>query len=283
MKKFQISARKSSARLAAGLFMALGLTAAGGACAEITPWAANEGGRMRIVVMPPEADGKVRGALQIEPKPGWITYWKEPGDAGIPPQIVFSKTGSVTLDKVSYPIPKRIDNGTLRDIGYDGAVAFPFELTAQQTGSPLSLNASAFVGLCRNICIPFQAEFSLALQPLKGTPVEEAMILADAQSKLPEAPSDTFAVTHYAMTKGGDVLSLTLRLPDGAAGTPQVIVTGPEGHALFDGVNGQRNGDRYSLDMPVGKLPKGYDFKGKRWGILAIAGGRAMETSLAFD
>jgi DsbC/DsbD-like thiol-disulfide interchange protein len=85
------------------------------------------------------------------------------------------------------------------------------------------------------------------------------------------------------MTKGGDVLSLTLRLPDGAAGTPQVIVTGPEGHALFDGVNGQRNGDRYSLDMPVGKLPKGYDFKGKRWGILAIAGGRAMETSLAFD
>jgi DsbC/DsbD-like thiol-disulfide interchange protein len=65
--------------------------------------------------------------------------------------------------------------------------------------------------------------------------------------------------------------------------TPQVIVTGPEGHALFDGVNGKQDGEGYSLDMPVGKLPKGYDIKGKRWGILVIAGSRAMETSLAFE
>lgn len=238
---------------------------------------------MRIVAMPPEPDGKVRGVLQIEPRAGWITYWKEPGDAGIPPQIVFSKNGEVTLDKVSYPIPKRIDNGTLRDIGYDKPVAFPFELTVNQPGRPLGLSASAFVGLCRNICIPFQAEFSLTLAPLKGTPVEEAMILSEALAKLPEPPSETFALVQYAMTQGGDVLSLTLRLPPETGNAPQVIVTGPEGHALFDGINGKQNGDLYSLDMPVGKLPKGYDIKGKRWGILAIAGNRAMETSLAFD
>ncbi|MCJ9748076.1 protein-disulfide reductase DsbD domain-containing protein [Neorhizobium sp. SHOUNA12A] len=251
--------------------------------AETTPWASNEGGRMRIVAMPPEPDGTVRGALQIEPKAGWITYWKEPGDAGIPPQMVFSKASGVTLSSMSYPVPKRIDNGKLRDIGYDHAVALPFELKMEDPGKPLSLGASAFVGLCRNICIPFQAEFSLQLGAVKGTPVEEAMILNAATSKLPEAPSDDFAVTHYAMTQGRDNLSLKLKLPPGSVVPPQVIVTGPQGHVLFDGVNGRRDGDAYALDMPVGKLPKNYDIRGKHWGILVIAGNRAMETSLAFE
>lgn len=251
--------------------------------AEITPWAVNEGGRMRIVALPPEPDGTVRGALQIEPKPGWITYWKEPGDAGIPPHVVFSKASGVTPANVSYPVPKRIDNGKLRDIGYDRLVALPFELKVEDPHKPLNLGASAFVGLCRNICIPFQAEFSLALGPTRGTPAEEAVILNLAASRLPEAPSDDFAVTHYAMTQGRNSLSLKLKLPKGTPEPPQVIVTGPEGHVLFDGINGRQDGDGYALDMPVGKLPKGYDIKGKRWGILVIAGNRAMETSLAFE
>lgn len=237
---------------------------------------------MRIVALPAEPDGKVRGALQIEPKPGWITYWKEPGDAGIPPQMMFSKAG-VTLDSVSYPVPKRIDSGNLRDIGYDGPVSFPFELTLADPAQPVTLGASAFVGLCRNICIPFQAEFTLALGNVRGTPVEEAMILNQAAMKLPEAPSDDFAVTHYALRDGRDVLKLQLKLPAEVQDAPQVIVTGPEGHVLLDGVNGERRGHIYSVEMPVGKLPKNYDPKGKRWGILVIAGNRAMETSLVFD
>src|SRR3546814_18929127 len=72
--------------------------------AETTPWATNEGGRMRLVALPPDADGTVRGALQIEPKPGWITYWREPGDAGIPPHVTFSEQAGVTLEQISYPV-----------------------------------------------------------------------------------------------------------------------------------------------------------------------------------
>lgn len=264
----------------AGLFAGAAVAFATPSIAEITPWAINEGGRMRIVALPPEPDGTVRGVLQIEPKSGWITYWKEPGDAGIPPQIVLSETDGVKLNHISFPVPKRINNGKLRDIGYDQSVALPFELKADAPHKPLTIGASAFVGLCRNICIPFQAEFSLALAPTKGTPVEEAMILNAAASKLPEAPSNDFAVTQYVMTR--DRLSLKLKLPAGTT-EPQVIVTGPQGHVLFESVNGRRDEDSYQLDMPIGKLPKGYDIKGKRWGILVIAGSRAMETSLAFE
>ncbi|WP_105373233.1 protein-disulfide reductase DsbD domain-containing protein [Neorhizobium huautlense] len=264
----------------AGLFAGAAVAFATPSIAEITPWAINEGGRMRIVALPPEPDGIVRGVLQIEPKSGWITYWKEPGEAGIPPQMVLSETDGVKLNHISFPVPKRINNGKLRDIGYDQSVALPFELKADAPHKPLTIAASAFVGLCRNICIPFQAEFSLALAPTKGTPVEEAMILNAAASKLPEAPSNDFAVTQYVMTR--DRLSLKLKLPAGTT-EPQVIVTGPQGHVLFESVNGRRDEDSYQLDMPIGKLPKGYDIKGKRWGILVIAGSRAMETSLAFE
>jgi DsbC/DsbD-like thiol-disulfide interchange protein len=251
--------------------------------AETTDWAGNEGGRMRIVALAPDARGIVRGALQIEPKAGWITYWREPGDAGIPPHITFPSSSDVTLERMSYPVPKRFDNGDLRDIGYDGPVAFPFELKIKDPSKPASLTASTFIGLCRNICIPFQADFSLSLRQEGGTSFSEAMIINDAEGKLPEAPSGDFSVTHYAVSADGGELSLRLRLPKDAAKKPKVIVTGPEGHVLISDHGGKRNGDDYAVALPVGKLPKDYDMTGKTWGILVLAGSRAMETSLAFE
>lgn len=258
----------------------IGATAVQAASSE---WATNEGGRMRLVALPPGPDGKVRGALQIEPKAGWITYWREPGDAGIPPKLTFPQTDKVKLNRMAYPTPKRIDTAELKDIGYDAPVAFPFELTLTDPDQPIMLSASAFIGLCLNICIPFQADFVLPLGKDRGTPVEEAMIINSAEAQVPPKPSDDFAVTHYAMVHGGDVLRLTIRLPRQETTKPTVIVTGPEGHVLVDGINAQRIGDSYSLDMPVGKLPKGYDIAGKHWGILVISGNRSIETALAFD
>lgn len=251
--------------------------------AETTDWVSNEGGRMRIVALAPDARGTVRGALQIEPKAGWITYWREPGDAGIPPHISFPETSDVSLSKISYPVPRRFDNGDVRDIGYDTAVSFPFELSVKNPNQSSAITASAFIGICRNICIPFQAEFNLGLKADGGTSFAEAMIINDAEGKLPEHPSDDFAVTHYSVSADGDTLRLRLQLPKDAPKKPQVIVTGPEGHVLFNETKGERLEDSYSVDMPVGKLPKGYDMKGKHWGILVLAGKRAMETSLAFE
>jgi DsbC/DsbD-like thiol-disulfide interchange protein len=251
--------------------------------AETTDWAGNEGGRMRIVALAPDTRGVVRGALQIEPKAGWITYWREPGDAGIPPHINFPSSSDVTLERMSYPVPKRFDNGDLRDIGYDGPVAFPFELKIKDPSKPATLTASTFIGLCRNICIPFQADFSLSLKQEGGTSFAEAMIINDAEGKLPETPSGDFSVTQYAVSADGGELSLRLRLPKDAAKKPKVIVTGPEGHVLISDHGGKRDGDEYSVALPVGKLPKDYDMKGKTWGLLVLAGSRAMETSLAFE
>ena len=263
----------------------LGLAAmciAQGASAAITPWATNTGGKMRIVALPPEPDGTVRGALQIEPEAGWITYWKEPGQAGIPPQITIAPGDGITLEKIEFPVPEQFTTEGLKDLGYDHPVTLPFTLKINDPAQPVSVNANVFVGLCRNICIPFQAEFKLDLANAKGLPFEENLILDKARQSLPERPSQDFAVTHYALTSGRETLSLGLRLPEGTQ-APQIYVAGPNGHVLFDQSNPRTIDGLYVVDMPVGKLPKAYEPKGKQWDILVIAGQRAMETSLAFD
>jgi DsbC/DsbD-like thiol-disulfide interchange protein len=264
------------------LLLAAAVALPHGARAAMTAWAENEGGRMRIIALPAEPDGTVRGALQIEPKNGWITYWKEPGQAGIPPQITLSPGDGIRLQKVEFPVPRQFTTGEVRDLGYDHAVTLPFTLTVEDKGQPLMLNASAFIGLCRNICIPFQADFHLDLKSGKGLPFEENLILDEARKSLPEKPSDDFAVTHYALTKGKSDLSLGLRLPPGSP-SPQIFVATPAGHVLFDQVNGRDVDGTYVVDMPLGKGADKVTAGGKHWDILVIAGNRAMETALAFD
>lgn len=85
---------------------------------------------MRVASLAMDADGVVRGVLQIEPKDGWITYWREPGEAGIPPQITPDPASGAALTTMAYPVPKLIENGDITDIGYDHAVSLPFQLKA---------------------------------------------------------------------------------------------------------------------------------------------------------
>ncbi|MGE7371100.1 protein-disulfide reductase DsbD domain-containing protein [Neorhizobium sp. NPDC001467] len=253
------------------------------ATAETTAWAQNEGGRMRIVTLPPDAAGRVRGGLEIEPKPGWITYWREPGEAGIPPRLSLADGAAATIGDIEFPVPRRVGDGKLLDIGYDKPVTLPFELTVADPQTPQPVTVSGFIGLCREICIPFQADFALQLKPQPITPPEEFMILQRAGAFLPDPPSMDFAVTHYALTDAQKTLQLALRLPQGTRAPPQVLVTGPEGYVLFDEAGGRREGDSYMVDMPIARLPVRYEMRGKRWTILVIAGTRSMQTSLAFD
>ncbi|NKM27945.1 protein-disulfide reductase DsbD domain-containing protein [Rhizobium laguerreae] len=258
--------------------------------AEMSAWAENEGGRMRLVALAPDAAGKIRAALQIEPKPGWITYWKEPGNSGIPPQITIAPESGVTLDAIAYPVPKHFFKGAIEDIAYDAPVTLPLSLTAAGKG-PVTIDAAAFIGICKDICIPFQANLQLKLGPaIQSHPQEEAILQA-ADARLPKPPSQDFDVTAHAMSPDRKTLSLDLVLPAGGAGegpsegkaAPDIIVTGPSGYAFTKQIGGKRDGANFKVDISIGKLPKDYDMAGKQWSVLVIDGERAMETTLAFQ
>jgi len=213
-------------------FSALALAAGDGQAAS-SDWAVNEGGRMRLVVMPPDQDGRREGALVIEPNPGWITYWKEPGDVGIPPALALPAGSSAVIESIGFPVPKLLDNSGMRDVGYDHAVTLPLVFAGAGADTD-TLTVNAFVGVCKNICIPFQADLTVALSHDDAVATDEAQLIANAKQSLPEVPSDDFAVTHYAMRADLKQLDLTLKLPAGTTG-PQVFVSGPSGH-VFPGV-----------------------------------------------
>lgn len=237
---------------------------------------------MRLVALPPDADGHMRAGLQIEPKPGWITYWREPGNSGIPPQITIAPQSGVTLDAISYPIPNYISDGKVEDIGYGAPVTLPLSLTASKAG-PVVLDATAFIGICKDICIPFQAQFSLKVGAVAQSRPQEEMILRSAASRLPEASSADFEVVAHRMSPDLKQLSLKITLPAEVGDTPDIVVTGPSGYAFIKQLNVARSGRAYSVDIAIGKLPKNYDIRGKQWGVLIIDGTRAMESTLAFD
>ncbi|MBB3659542.1 DsbC/DsbD-like thiol-disulfide interchange protein [Rhizobium sp. BK650] len=238
---------------------------------------------MRLVALPPDGNGHMRAGLQIEPKPGWITYWREPGNNGIPPQITIAPQSGVTLDAISYPVPRHITDGNkVDDIAYDAPVTLPLSLRTSKTGSFI-LDATAFVGICKDICIPFQAQFSLKIGAVAQSRPQEEAILQAATARLPEAPSADFEIVAHAMSPDLKQLSLKVMLPEERSETPDIIVTGPNGYAFSRQVNTARGGKAYATDIAIGKLPKDYDIHGKQWGVLIIDGARAMETTLAFD
>ncbi|MFT4184851.1 MAG: protein-disulfide reductase DsbD family protein [Rhizobium sp.] len=258
------------------------LCAGSGAHAAMSDWANNTGGRMRLVALAPDAQGHVRAALQIEPAPGWITYWREPGESGIPPQVSPAPESGVTIAKMSFPVPKPITVGTIQEIGYDGPVTLPLDLRIDGK-PPAKLDLTAFIGICKDICIPFQAELSLPLSAAGQSNPHEQALLDAAAASLPQAPAPDFAIESHTLSADAKTLSLRLTLPEARTQPPLIYVTGPTGSVFFKQANGKRDGKSFATDLAIGKLPKNYDIKGKDWGILVIDGERAMETTLAFE
>lgn len=253
------------------------------ASAEMSPWVDNEGGRMRLIALPPERDGTIHAGLQIEPKPGWITYWREPGNSGIPPQITVAPGSGVTLKEIRYPVPKHINDGKVDDIAYDAPVVLPLTFKADGDETADAIKATAFIGICKELCVPFQAAFDLPLSDARQSRPEEEALLEAAEDRLPEEASSGFQVVSHKMSADMKELWLEIALPGGGDTAPEVIVTGPNGYVFTKQLMSKRDGKTFSTSVAIGKLPRNYALAGKTWHALVIDGDRAMETPLAFE
>ncbi len=112
--------------------------------------------------------GTQMAAIRIELAPGWKTYWRAPGDAGIPPR--FSWQGSENLAGFAphWPVPDVFVQNGLRSVGYDGAVTIPIELRPQDPTAPIHVEGEMEIGVCLDICIPATIAFSAELPPAPG-------------------------------------------------------------------------------------------------------------------
>lgn len=93
-------------------------------------------------------------AIRLELEEGWHTYWRAPGDAGIPPIFDLSASDNVQGSHVIWPRPEVYHGNGLRSIVYYDQVVLPLNITPLQKGQDISLKAKIDIGVCKDICIP---------------------------------------------------------------------------------------------------------------------------------
>jgi DsbC/DsbD-like thiol-disulfide interchange protein len=244
-------------------------------------WVQSQGGEVRIVADRPEPDGTIPAILDIRLKPGWKTYWVEPGASGIPPQITVDPKDGISFSGLRFPAPKAFHDGIASYTGYDRSVAFPLSLRREKTGS-LTLKASVFLGICKDICIPVQADLHLSLpEGLAQNPLDRARI-DDAVAALPMPPSDTFKVTAASFDAAENRLHLSLVTP-AAAMPAELFLSGPPGYSFGKPENVTAENGKVTAEIAVRVPAKGDALKSGSVLLVARAGEQSIETPLAFD
>ncbi len=109
-----------------------------------------------------EPDGTRFAGIEITLAPGWHTYWRQPGDAGIPPMLDLSGSQNLDAVKIHWPVPVAFDQNGLLTLGYAEQVVLPLELTPGED-SAMQLDGRFSIGVCNEICIPAEFTFSVTL------------------------------------------------------------------------------------------------------------------------
>lgn len=107
--------------------------------------------------------GTHMAALQLSLAPGWKTYWRAPGEAGLPPLFNWSGSENVKSVLIHWPSPTVFETNGLQSVGYHDHVTLPLEVTARDPSKPLRLTAQIDLGICRDICLPASVHLSTDL------------------------------------------------------------------------------------------------------------------------
>ena len=153
--------------------LALVLTGAPARAADSfsTDWAQGAKSQARLI-----AGGPGLAGFEIKLAPGAITYWRDPGDSGLPPTLDFSASDNVASVETKFPAPKRIkeaDGGEA--FGYDGGVIFPLLVKPRDPAKPVTLALQADFAVCEKVCLPAKAQLSLTLPAAGESPYASAI------------------------------------------------------------------------------------------------------------
>lgn len=101
-----------------------------------------------------QSDGSRVGAIEFRLQPGWKTYWRSPGDTGLPPEFDWSGSANLRDVTLHWPAPQAITSGDDTTLGYHDRLVLPFTAQPADAGQPVDLAVSVDFGLCLNICVP---------------------------------------------------------------------------------------------------------------------------------
>lgn len=175
------------------------------------------------------ADGRRVAALRLTLEPGWKTYWRAPGDAGIPPQFDWGTSQNLKDVAITWPTPEVHDQNGLRSIGYSGQVVIPLQIRADRQEKPVRLRGTMFLGVCADICIPHQIDIDTMLDAPDARPTP-AIVAAMADVPYSEGDANVrTAICALRPTEQGLQIEARVTLPHTGGQEVAVIETGTPG------------------------------------------------------
>jgi thiol:disulfide interchange protein len=146
--------------------------------------------KAELVAQAPE--GVVAGkplqlGLLIEHQPHWHTYWKNPGDSGLPTTFEWKLPAGFTAGEIEWPTPQKLPIGPLLNYGYEGRLLLPVTVKVPEgfAGDTLAVKLHADWLVCKEVCIPESGEFELAV-PARAATAGHAAEFQAAAARLPQ-------------------------------------------------------------------------------------------------
>ena len=236
-----------------------------------------QGGEVRLLAG--EVKGGVLNAgIEIQLDPGWKTYWRYPGDAGVPPHLDWEGSSNLSASnavQLLFPAPRRFSEGDGVSIGYSGTVLLPLRVALDDASRATHLDVTLDFALCEALCVPAHVRLSLDVPPGGG---DGGTILAAAKARVP---------TPVALGAPGSLGVESVGL-DMTSKPPVVVVKvrgGPTADLFAEGPD-----DSWALPLPkrveasgafrfaLDGLPPGATWRNARIRLTLTQGDEAVET-----
>ncbi len=148
-------------------------------------------------------NGAHYAGIQIDLAPGWKTYWRAPGDGGIPTTVTWNGSENLKEASIMWPRPVVFRAFGMRSVGYADRVVLPVHLEAETNG-PISIKMNMRLGVCKEICLPVDVAINSRLHPNHV----EGMV--PIQTALTDRPKPVEARLDCSLTKVGDEYRLDI-------------------------------------------------------------------------
>ncbi len=252
------------------------------AVAATSVWLKVPGGEMRLISAASPDSLDLDAALEIKLEEGWKTYWRAPGDSGIPPQFSFFGSSNVASVAFDFPTPSFYTDFGTQSVGYKNRVVFPISVRMLEQNQPTVLNLNAIIGICSEICVPVQAKLTLNEPGTISPTFEVSRIINDAKNSVPTGPGPDFRVTSakWSPDNPGQLKILAV-VPEGSSSV-QVHVEGPSDWYLLPAKpdDNQDSSSRRRFVLDISDIPEDAKPASTELRFTLVADGRGVEQLL---
>jgi DsbC/DsbD-like thiol-disulfide interchange protein len=194
------------------------------AAGDASPWSDDIRSSARLIAASaPHGSATLRAGIEIKLQPGWKTYWRYPGDSGVPPRFDFAGSDNLASAEVLYPAPHAFTDETGTSIGYKERVVFPVRVTPRDPAKPVRLKLKLDYAVCEKLCVPAEGSVELSF----GRKAAPSDSLAAAEARVPKrVPAAQAGISAKRVAgKSKPLVYLDVAVPDDKP--VEVFVEGP--------------------------------------------------------